>query len=183
MKHYLPTSVRVFTGLLFVASAIAGMMGKVPPPEPAAAQAFMGVLYSSGLLFMVKGLELLCGLALLFGFFVPLALLVLAPIIVNIVFFHAALDPSGVLVSAVLVALWVGTAMAYPLYFKVLELAGASNLLLVTIIVPVFALSLDALLLGQLVSWSAMAGFGLVAFGLSVMDGRLYHRKDSSDSR
>ena len=113
MKHYLPTSVRVFTGLLFVASAIAGMMGKVPPPEPAAAQAFMGVLYSSGLLFMVKGLELLCGLALLFGFFVPLALLVLAPIIVNIVFFHAALDPSGVLVSAVLVALWVGTAMAY----------------------------------------------------------------------
>lgn len=77
----------------------------------------------------------------------------------------------------------LGTAMAYPLYFKVLELAGASNLLLVTIIVPVFALSLDALLLGQLVSWSAMAGFGLVAFGLSVMDGRLYHRKDSSDSR
>ena len=68
----------------------------------------------------------------------------------------------------------LGTAMAYPLYFKVLELAGASNLLLVTIIVPIFALSLDALLLGQWVSWSALTGFGLVAFGLSVMDGRLY---------
>ena len=89
----------------------------------------------------------------------------------------------GTLVALILGIGLLGTAMAYPLYFKVLELGGASNLLLVTIIVPVFALSLDALLLGQLVSWSAMAGFGLVAFGLSVMDGRLYHRKDSSDSR
>ena len=89
----------------------------------------------------------------------------------------------GTLVVLILGIGLLGTAMAYPLYFKVLELAGASNLLLVTIIVPVFALSLDALLLGQLVSWSAMAGFGLVAFGLSVMDGRLYHRKDSSDSQ
>ena len=89
----------------------------------------------------------------------------------------------GTLVVLILGIGLLGTAMAYPLYFKVLELAGASNLLLVTIIVPVFALSLDALLLGQLVSWSAMAGFGLVAFGLSVMDGRLYHRKDSLDSR
>lgn len=89
----------------------------------------------------------------------------------------------GTLVVLILGIGLLGTAMAYPLYFKVLELAGASNLLLVTIIVPVFALSLDALLLGQLVSWSAMAGFGLVVFGLSVMDGRLYHRKDSSDSR
>ena len=89
----------------------------------------------------------------------------------------------GTLVVLILGIGLLGTAMAYPLYFKVLELAGASNLLLVTIIVPVFALSLDALLLGQLVSWSAMAGFGLVAFGLSVMDGRLYHRKDNSDSR
>ena len=89
----------------------------------------------------------------------------------------------GTLVVLILGIGLLGTAMAYPLYFKVLELAGASNLLLVTIIVPVFALSLDALLLGQLVSWSAMAGFGLVAFGLFVMDGRLYQRKDSSDSR
>ena len=89
----------------------------------------------------------------------------------------------GTLVVLILGIGLLGTAMAYPLYFKVLELAGASNLLLVTIIVPVFALSLDALLLGQLVSWSAMAGFGLIAFGLSVMDGRFYHRKDSSDSR
>ena len=88
----------------------------------------------------------------------------------------------GTLVILILGIGILGTAMAYPLYFKVLELAGASNLLLVTIIVPIFALTLDALLLEQLVSWSALAGFGLVAFGLSVMDGRLYQRKNYSGS-
>ncbi len=113
MKTYIPTIVRVLMGLLFTASAVAGMMGKVPPPEPAAAQAFMGVLVSSGLLYLVKVLELLCGLALLSGFFVRLALLVLAPIIVNIAFFHVALDPSGLIVGVVLIALWVGNGMAY----------------------------------------------------------------------
>ena len=89
----------------------------------------------------------------------------------------------GTLVILILGIGILGTAMAYPLYFKVLELAGASNLLLVTIIVPIFALTLDALLLEQLVSWSALAGFGLVAFGLSVMDGRLYQRKNHLGSR
>jgi putative oxidoreductase len=112
MKKHIPTTIRVLTGLLFTGSAIAGMLGKAPPPEPEAAQAFMGVLFSSGLLYLVKILELVCGLALISGFFVPLALLVLAPIIVNIAFFHVALDPSGLLVAVVLTALWVGNAMA-----------------------------------------------------------------------
>jgi len=113
MKKFLPTILRVLTGLLFIGSAIAGMMGKVPPPEPEAAQAFMDVLMSSGLLYLVKILELVCGLALVSGFFVPLSLLVLAPILVNIAFFHAALDPSGLMVAVVLTALWVGNAMAH----------------------------------------------------------------------
>jgi uncharacterized membrane protein YphA (DoxX/SURF4 family) len=113
MKKYFPTTVRVLTGLLFTGAAIAGVMGKVPPPEPEAAAAFMGVLFSSGLLYLVKILELLSGLALISGFFVPLALLVLAPIIVNIAFFHVALDPSGLMIAVVLVALWVGNAMAH----------------------------------------------------------------------
>ena len=113
MKKHIPTAVRLLTGLMFTGSAIGGMMGKVPPPEPEAAQAFMGVLFSSGLLYLVKILELLCGLALIAGFFVPLALLVLAPIIVNIAFFHVVLDPSGFMVAVVLIGLWVGNAMSY----------------------------------------------------------------------
>ena len=113
MNKYIPTTVRILTGLIFTGAAIAGMMNKIPPPEPEAAQAFMGVLLNSGLLYVVKVVELLCGLALVSGLFVPLALLVLAPIIVNIIFFNAVLDPSGLMVAVVLVALWVGNAVAH----------------------------------------------------------------------
>ena len=67
----------------------------------------------------------------------------------------------------------LGTALAYPLYFKILEVAGSSNLMLVTIIVPVFAIILDAILLGQFVTGSDLFGFALVAIGLFIMDGRL----------
>ena len=65
------------------------------------------------------------------------------------------------------------TALAYPIYFKILALAGASNLSLVTIIIPVFAISLDAALLGQFVTSQEVMGFGLVVVGLAVMDGRI----------
>ena len=69
----------------------------------------------------------------------------------------------------------LGTALAYPLYFKILEVAGSSNLMLVTIIVPVFAIILDAILLDQFVTGSDLFGFALVAIGLFIMDGRLNH--------
>jgi drug/metabolite transporter (DMT)-like permease len=67
----------------------------------------------------------------------------------------------------------LGTALAYPLYFKILEVAGSSNLMLVTIIVPVFAIILDAILLSQFVTGSDLFGLALVAVGLFIMDGRL----------
>ena len=67
----------------------------------------------------------------------------------------------------------LGTALAYPLYFKILEVAGSSNLMLVTIIVPIFAIILDAVLLSQFVTGSDLFGFVLVAIGLFIIDGRL----------
>ena len=67
----------------------------------------------------------------------------------------------------------LGTALAYPLYFKILEVAGSSSLMLVTIIVPIFAIILDAVLLSQFVTGSDLFGFVLVAIGLFIMDGRL----------
>ena len=74
---------------------------------------FVSALMNSGLLYLVKILELLCGLALLSGYFVPLALLVLAPIIVNIAFFHFALDSAGVPIGLFLMGLWVGSALKH----------------------------------------------------------------------
>jgi len=67
----------------------------------------------------------------------------------------------------------LGTPLAYTLYFKILEVAGSSNLMLVTIIVPVFAIILDAILLDQFVTGYDLFGFALVAIGLFIMDGRL----------
>ena len=66
-----------------------------------------------------------------------------------------------------------GTALAYLFFFRILQLAGASNVLLVTIIVPVFAVFIDALLLAQWVGWPAIGGFFIVAVGLAILDGRL----------
>ena len=76
-------------------------------------------------------------------------------------------------------------ALAYPLYFRILEVAGSSNLMLVTIIVPVFAIILDALMLNQFVSKADLLGFTLVAVGLLVMDGRLnnYFLKETESRR
>ena len=71
----------------------------------------------------------------------------------------------------------IGTAIAYLLYFKILKIAGASNLMLVTIIVPIFAVILDAMVLSQFISVSDMIGFVIVAIGLAVMDGRLGSQK------
>ena len=70
----------------------------------------------------------------------------------------------------------LGTALAYPLYFRILQLAGSSNLMLVTIIVPVFAVALDAAILGQFVTGRNLVGFAIVAVGLLVLDGRLIER-------
>ena len=81
-----------------------------------------------------------------------------------------------VTISIVIVAIglgMIGTGYAYMIYFRILTLAGASNLMLVTIIVPIFAVTLDAIFLSQWVSVREMLGFGIIALGLAVMDGRV----------
>ncbi|WP_284137507.1 DMT family transporter [Pseudoalteromonas obscura] len=68
------------------------------------------------------------------------------------------------------------TAVAYVLYFKVLELAGATNVLLVTLLVPVSAVFLGALFLNESLETIHFIGMGLIALGLSVIDGRLWRQ-------
>lgn len=95
-------------GLIFLVFGFDGILHFFPlPPMPEAAAAFMGSLISSKLFYAVKGLEVFCGLLLLSGFFIPLALSLLAPIIFNIVWFDMMLAPSGLVVGVVLVALEV----------------------------------------------------------------------------
>ena len=104
---------RYFLGVLYLSAAIAGILGKVPPPESEAAQAFMMTLASSGLIYVVKIVELISGLALLSGFFVPAALFLLAPVTCMILWFHLTLDLAGLPVGIVLTALWLTTVYSY----------------------------------------------------------------------
>ena len=76
--------------------------------------AFAGALLRSGYMFpLIKGTEVAVGALLLANRFVPLALVVIAPVIVNIFAFHAFLAPSGVVLASVLAALEIALAWAH----------------------------------------------------------------------
>lgn len=105
----LPLVARIILGLIFVIFGLNGFFNFLHmPPMPEKAGAFLGGLFATGYFFpFLKGLEVLCGLALLIGAFVPLALVILAPIVVNILLFHAFLAPSGLPLPLVIAALMV----------------------------------------------------------------------------
>jgi len=70
----------------------------------------------------------------------------------------------------------LSTALAYVLYFAILSRAGAANLMLVTLLIPPFAIGLGAMFLGERLEPTAWFGFAIIAVGFSVTDGRLYSR-------
>jgi drug/metabolite transporter (DMT)-like permease len=83
--------------------------------------------------------------------------------------------------GAVLGLALLGTALAYVIYFRLLARAGATNLLLVTFLIPVSAIALGAGLLGERLEVQHLAGMGLIGLGLGAIDGRplrlLRHRR------
>jgi len=68
----------------------------------------------------------------------------------------------------------LSTALAYTLYFRILATAGATNVLLVTLLVPVSAILLGVLVLGEALEANSLAGMALIALGLALIDGRLW---------
>lgn len=68
----------------------------------------------------------------------------------------------------------VATAMAYLLYYRVLAMAGSGNLMLCTLMIAPVAIILGAIVLGETLAPNAYAGFGLLALGLLVLDGRVF---------
>jgi drug/metabolite transporter (DMT)-like permease len=65
------------------------------------------------------------------------------------------------------------TALGYVLYFRLIDSAGATNALLVTLLVPPVAILLGALFLGESLAPQDFLGLGLIALGLAAIDGRL----------
>ncbi len=98
---------RLILGLIFTVFSINFFVPFLPVPEHAGkAGAFLGALLDSGYLFhFMKIVELVCGIMLLIGFRVPLALVLLAPIVLNIFLFHIFLDPAGFLMGFILLVL------------------------------------------------------------------------------
>ncbi|HHB81438.1 MAG TPA: EamA/RhaT family transporter, partial [Aliiroseovarius sp.] len=81
-----------------------------------------------------------------------------------------ALAPTTML--AIAFAALVATALAYLLYWYILGLAGSGNLMLVTLLVPPVAITLGAVMRGESLPPQALIGFGFLALGLVVLDGR-----------
>ncbi|PJZ70959.1 DoxX family protein [Leptospira perolatii] len=98
-------TVRSLMGLLFTYASIAILFKLVPQPEQTGnMKIFMDGIAASGyLLTLLKLTELACGIALLTGYFVPLALIVISPVIVNIFFVHLFLAHEGLPIAIFLV--------------------------------------------------------------------------------
>jgi len=108
---------RTLFGALFVFSGAAGLFHWMPAPEagmPAAAKALSSAMVQSGyLMSLVYATQLGAGLLLVSGFFVPLALVVIAPVVVNIVAFHLFLAPAGMSISVVTLVMELFLAWNY----------------------------------------------------------------------
>lgn len=113
MQKKIQIIVRVLLGALFLFGGVAFFFTEPPPLTGDMATFFAGMMASKYLLYLVKGTEIVCGLFLVTGLFVPLALVVLAPIVLNIFLVHAFLEPSGLPM-----AIGIGIAMIYLSFFS-----------------------------------------------------------------
>jgi putative oxidoreductase len=123
MSAKIPAVARVLLGFVFVLFGLNGFLRFLPlPPHPGAAGAFLGALAATGYMFpLVKTTEVLAGALLLSGRLVPLALVLLAPVLVNIGLFHFVLEPRSSAMVVVLLALegylaWTHRASYAPLF-------------------------------------------------------------------
>jgi len=115
LSHHLPTAARILLGTLFTVFGLNFFLNFLPhPPMPAGAGAFAGALMASGYVMpVVKTVEVIAGLALLSNRFVPLALTLLAPVIVGAFGFHLMLAPAGIAPITVALVLDLYLAWTY----------------------------------------------------------------------
>lgn len=116
----------------------------------------------SGLSPQVAAAGMLTGASLIS---IPTAWFVEGPITLNL---------AGATWAAIAYYALVATALAYLLYYRVLAVAGSGNLMLVTLLVAPVAIVLGAVALGEELPARAYLGFGILALGLLILDGRLF---------
>ena len=98
---------RYLAGVIFLVMGLNGFLNFIhfPPPGGVAAQ-FMGALYVSHYLWVIFAFQLIAGALLLVNRYVPLAVSILAPVIVNILCFHALMAPGGLPLALFVAVLW-----------------------------------------------------------------------------
>lgn len=111
---------RLLLGLMFLVFGLNGFLNFInmgPMPSGLAGQ-FIGSLVLSHYFWVVAGLQVAGGALLLVNRYVPLALVLLGPVIVNIVLYHVFLNPSGIALAVVAVILWLIVFYSYRQYFS-----------------------------------------------------------------
>ena len=98
---------RYLAGVIFLVMGLNGFLNFIPfPPPGGIAAQFMGALYVSHYLWVIFAFQLVAGLLLLVNRYVPLAVAMLAPVLVNILVFHALMAPSGLPLALFVAVLW-----------------------------------------------------------------------------
>jgi putative oxidoreductase len=101
------TIARYLAGVIFLVFGLNGFLHFIPlPPPSGVAGQFMGALFVSHYLTLIFALQVIGAVFLLANRYVPLALAILAPVIVNILSFHALMAPSGFPFALFVTVLW-----------------------------------------------------------------------------
>ena len=101
------TVARYLAGVIFLVFGLNGFLHFIPlPPPSGVAGQFMGALFVSHYLTLIFALQVIGAVLLLANRYVPLALAILAPVIVNILSFHALMAPSGLPLALFVTVLW-----------------------------------------------------------------------------
>ena len=128
---YLPTTARILMGLLLLVFGLNGFLNFIPPPTtpmPEGGMAFAGALMKTGYMLQLIAITLtIVGAFLLTNRFAPLALVLFAPFIVNSIAFHFFLEPSGLIMAGVFLALELYLAWKYRAAYRLLLTARCSN--------------------------------------------------------
>jgi putative oxidoreductase len=103
---------RLLLGFVFLVFGLNGFFHFIPMPPPAGlAGQFMGVVFATHYWVLIFAVQAMGGLLLLVNRYVPLALVLLGPVIANILNFHIFMAPQGLPLAVIVTALWVVVAL------------------------------------------------------------------------
>jgi hypothetical protein len=104
---------RYLLGFIFLVFGLNGFLNFIPMPPPTGlAGQYMGALFMSHFLVLIFLLQIVPAILLLANRFVPLALVLLGPVVVNIFCFHAFMAPSGLPLTVIVAVLWFLTYLS-----------------------------------------------------------------------